>query len=87
MLTVLVCIASVLGVAWLLVLYLSFRKVCAIVLGVAIAISVLFYGIAQIVAIDQRHARGPCKRGEIAILHGKQISKSSKQISNTMLTI
>ena len=43
------------GIAWLLVLYPSFRKECAIVLGVAIAIPVLFWGISQIIAIDQRH--------------------------------
>jgi len=53
MLTVLACIVSVLGIAWLLVLYPSFRKVCAIVLGVAIAIPVL--GIAEIIAFEQRH--------------------------------
>jgi hypothetical protein len=33
----------------------SFRKACAIVLGVAIAIPVLVYGIAEIIAFEQRH--------------------------------
>jgi ABC-type Fe3+ transport system permease subunit len=55
MLTVLACVALVLGTAWLLVLYPSFRKACAIVLGVAIAIPVLVYGIAEIIAFEQQH--------------------------------
>ena len=55
MLTVLACIVSVLGIAWLSALYPSFRKACAIVLGIAVAIPGLFYGITQIIAIDQRH--------------------------------
>jgi len=49
------CIALVLGTAWLLVLYPSFRKACAIVLGAAAAIPVLVYGIAEVIAFEQRH--------------------------------
>lgn len=51
MLTTLACIASVLGIAWLLVLYPSFRKACAIVL--AVAIPAIVYGIAEFIAFEQ----------------------------------
>ena len=57
MLTVLACIASVLGIAWLLVLYPSFRKACAIVLGIAIGVPAIVYGIAEFIAFEQRHAQ------------------------------
>ena len=77
MLTVLACIALVLGTAWLLVLYPSFRKACAIVLGVATAIPVLVYGIAEIIAFEQRHQQA-VQRGPIAIRRGKQIRRSRR---------
>ena len=85
MLTVLACIASVLGIAWLLVLYPSFRKACAIVLGVAIAIPVRFYGIAQIIAIDQRHQQAvqAWRDGDTARQTNKAVTPTSPCIPDS----
>ena len=86
MLTVLACIAWVLGIAWLLVLYPSFRKVCAIVLGVAIAIPVRFYGIAQIIAIDQRHQQAvqAWRDGDTARQTNKAVTSTSPCIPDSI---